>query len=258
MPELSIGGLYQRIRPAAAAYLGERSPSTLHAYVSGYDDGLAHYGAAPLLEELPYAQFRRWVSDRVHFTDEHQCRLNARSVVGPDSYALLRSADEAEALEVYFDLWSEALGEYRAAGGVPARKQRFEEPASLIGQIQLIRQRPGMWFGSEHVRGFWAFASGYRWAERDLGQSSVDAARLDAFQAWMDERYPFGRGGTWARTIRFLAMAVPGREYRMFGEHLDLFLEGADSDALDPTMVKMMAAIVAKARGSSGGADDGG
>jgi histidinol dehydrogenase len=54
MPELSIGGLYQRIRPAAAAYLGERSPSTLLAYVSGYDDGLAHYGAAPLLEELPY------------------------------------------------------------------------------------------------------------------------------------------------------------------------------------------------------------
>ena len=30
-----------------------------------------------------------------------------------------------------------------------------------MGQSQLIRQRPGMWFGSEHVRGFWAFASGY-------------------------------------------------------------------------------------------------
>jgi hypothetical protein len=115
-----------------------------------------------------------------------------------------------------------------------------------------------MWFGSEHVRGFWAFASGYLWAERDLGQSSVDAGRLDAFQAWMDERYPFGRGGTWARTIRFLAMAVPDREHRMFCEHLDLFLQGADSDVRDPTMDKMIAAIVAKTRGSPDGDDDGG
>jgi hypothetical protein len=171
---------------------------------------------------------------------------------------LLQSADEAEALEVYLDLWSAALGEYRAARGAPARRRRFGEAASLIGQIQLIRQRPGMWFGSEHIRGFWAFASGYRWAERDLGQSSVDARRLDAFQTWMDERYPFGRGGTWARTIRFLAMAVPNREYRMFCEHLDLFLEGADFDAPDPTMDKMMAAIVAKARGLRDGGDDGG
>lgn len=53
MPELSIGGLYQRIRAAAADHLGEHSPSTLHAYVSGYDDGLAHYGAAVPDREHP-------------------------------------------------------------------------------------------------------------------------------------------------------------------------------------------------------------
>jgi hypothetical protein len=78
MPEFSIGGLYQRIRPAATTHLGERSPSTLLAYVSGYDDGLAHYGAAPLLEEMPYKHFCLWVNDRVHFNDEHEGRLNAR------------------------------------------------------------------------------------------------------------------------------------------------------------------------------------
>jgi len=256
MPELSIGGLYQRIRPAAAEYLGERSPSTLLAYVSGYDDGLAHHGAAPLLEELPSEQFRCWLSDRIHFTNEHESRLNARSVIGPGTYALLHSADEVEALEVYFDLWSEALGEYRAAGGAPARMKRFGEPASLVQRIQLIQHRPGMWFGSEQVRGFWAFASGYRWAERDLGQSSVDAGRLDAFQGWMDERYPFARGETWARTIRFLAMAVPHREHRIFCEHFDLLLGGAEPDASDPTMDKMMAAIVAQARENPDG-DDG-
>ena len=52
-------------------------------------------------------------------------------------------------------------------------------------------------------------------------------------------------------------MAVPDREHLMFCEHLDMFLEGADSDAPDPTMDKMMAAIIAKAQGSpNGGGDD--
>jgi hypothetical protein len=52
-------------------------------------------------------------------------------------------------------------------------------------------------------------------------------------------------------------MAVPDREHRMFCEHLDLILQGADSDARDPTMEKMIAAIVAQARGSPDGDNDG-
>src|SRR5262245_21964751 len=35
MPALTVDGLHQRIRPAAIAHLGERSPSVLKAYMLG-------------------------------------------------------------------------------------------------------------------------------------------------------------------------------------------------------------------------------
>lgn len=70
----------------------------------------------------------------------------------------------------------------------------------------------------------------------------------------MDERYPFGRGVTWARTIRCLAIQEPAREHECFFEHLDMFA-GADENAPDPTMERMVAAIVA--HGSNAKRDDG-
>ena len=47
MPALTVGALYERIRPAAIAHLGERSPRTLNAYECGYDAGLADFGVDP-------------------------------------------------------------------------------------------------------------------------------------------------------------------------------------------------------------------
>ena len=114
-------------------------------------------------------------------------------------------------------------------------------------QLTFVLRRPGMFFGSNHVSSLWAFTNGFRWAEHDLCMSSVASQQLVAFHKWVDERYPFGRGGTWARTFRFLAMSVPDRELTTLKEHLDLFLAGESADAADPTMEKMLASIIAQA-----------
>lgn len=246
MPALSIEGLHRRVRLAPVVHLGERSTRTLGAYECGYDAGVEHHGGGPLIDELG-DYFREFIGAQVAFTDEHNSRLNAWTCFSPRSYALLQSADEAESLDRYLDLRAEALAAYRAAGGKPGAVQRWSGKASLLELIMTMRKRPGMYFGTAHVGNFWAFASGFRWAEHDLGQASIDVARLQKFQVWMDERYPFGRGGSWARTIRFLAMAQPDRECPMFYEHLDVFLGGAGPDAPDPGMEKMLANIVAHA-----------
>src|SRR5262249_11664889 len=67
--------------------------------------------------------FREWVSERIELTPEHEGRLNARSCFGPESYALLQSADEVEALDRYLALWRAALAHVRAeeCGGAMER-----------------------------------------------------------------------------------------------------------------------------------------
>lgn len=163
------------------------------------------------------------VDRRVVFTEEHAGRLNARSGLSPRSYALLRSADEVEALAEYFELWFEVRDQVQTTassevgeGGYHNWARSDQQPLSLIEHIQRTRERPGMWFGTAHVSNPWAFVSGFAWAERDLDVSSVGVARFRAFQEWVDQRYPFGVGGTWARTFRFLGMAHPSRDHDVF------------------------------------------
>lgn len=255
MPALTTDALYHRVRLTPVEHLGERSTRMLHAYSFGYQAGLAHHGAPPLVDEVG-RYFHEWIGSRFELTPEHEGRLNARSSLGPDSYALLHSADEVEALDRYLDLWSEALAHVRAARVEIQPWGAWDRDAPLIEQMRFIGKRPGVWFGSSHVAGYWAFASGFGWAESDLERSSLDVARLRAFQLWMDERYPFGCGVSWARTIRCLALNQADREHAFFFEHLDMFLAGAKADAPDPTMQTMVAAIVAHASSKKGGADE--
>jgi hypothetical protein len=250
-----MDALYRRIGGDPAGHLGERSPRTLNAYECGYKAGLAHHGAPPLVDELG-RYFNKWVGARIELAPEHERRLNARSCFSPASFALLSSADEVEALERYFALWSEALAHVRATRPEIEPHEAWPRATPLIDQIRLVGQRPGMWFGSTHVANYWAFASGFEWAERDVERSSLDVARMRSFQSWMDARYPFGRGVSWARTIRCLAMNNEKREHTFFLEHLDMFLASAAPDAPDPTMQAMVAAIIAQAPGGSKNGDD--
>ena len=243
---LTTDGLYRRIRLDPIEHLGERSPRMLHAYTFGYESALAHHRAPPLVDELG-RYINEWVAARIELTEEHEGRLNASSCFSAESYALLHSADEVEALDRYLALWSEALAHVHAEGIEIEPSPAWSRDSPLIDQIRFVGQRPGMWFGSSRVANYWAFANGFRWAEHDLDRSSLDVARLRAFQSWMDERYPFGRGVSWARTIRCLAIQEPAREHECFFEHLDMFLAGADANAPDPTMERMVAAIVAHA-----------
>jgi hypothetical protein len=148
MAVLTIRGLYERVRGAAAEHLGERAPRTLLAYEMGYDAGLWHHGFDPLVDELA-GGLSAWVTDRLWMTDEHESRLNARTCLNPRTYALLRASDEADALLVYLDLWSKALAEFRAASGQPAPIQgrsavvRYLDTftSDLVGLSEIISSR---------------------------------------------------------------------------------------------------------------------
>jgi hypothetical protein len=180
-------------------------------------------------------------------TDEHESRLNARWPLGhPHGCSLLHSEDEHTALETYIELRRQCardLGpERRKPESYLDAGYRSDREPTLLGLLAVVFNRPGMHFGNGNVDNGWALVSGYLAAERDHGIASETATLMADFQHWVDERYPFGRGLPWFRVFRLLR--GPGQEMDRFKEHLDLFLSNAPSDAPDPTMQKMMAAIV--------------
>lgn len=243
--EFSVNALVDRVRRAPAEHLGARSPASLDKYVTGYECALRHYSGGPLVDEVG-AWFHNWVNDRIDLTQEHASRLNARNCISPGWYALMLSEDEHEAFETYIKLRESALADARTAGAdagvVCSALQDQDGSSALFDVLRLVLKRPEMYF--DDVMQIWALISGFRWAEHDLEIRSIEAARMDAFQSWVDERYPFGRGQIWARTFRFLAMNVGPRSLHMFREHLEMFLSGGAPDSPDPGMETMLKSIV--------------
>ena len=58
---------------------------------------------------------------------------------------------------------------------------------------------------------------------------------MNAFQQWMDKRYPFASGRPWNRTFLFLALNSPERAWAAFYDALDAFHAGLGPDSLSRT-----------------------
>jgi hypothetical protein len=220
----------------------------LHAYLLGYASALHDHELGEVIDELG-PPFNQWITARIKMSDEHESRLNARSPMGPEGYALLQSEDEHAAFETYVNLrltCSRELGPGRCQPQ-PLWPALTDREHTLFGLLARVRQRPGMWFGNARVDNAWAMVSGYLTAERDHGIASDASVTMSRFQDWVDARYPFGFGLPWFRTFRLLM--GPTSEVERFHEHLDLFLGGAPPDAPDPTMETMLDAIVQHAKG---------
>jgi hypothetical protein len=209
----------------------------------GYASALHDHELGEVIDELG-PPFREWIAARIMMTDEHESRLNARSPMGPEGYALLQSEDEHSAFETYLDLrltCSRELGPQRCEPQPMWAGLETDREPTLFGLLALVRQRPGMWFGNDRVDNAWAMVSGYLTAERDHGIASDASITMSRFQDWMNARYPFGCGLPWFRIFRLL-MGLTS-ELERFYEHLDLFLRGAPADAPDPTMESMIDAV---------------
>ena len=250
MGATTVGELCERLRRDPARALGARSPGTLDAYLLGYASALEHHGKAPLLDETGgFRSFCDWVLGQVTLSREHGSRLNAMSALSPASIALLASEDEHAAFETFLALRARCVEE---RGSMATPYATLGEQPTLLRVLAAVRKRPGMYFGDKRVVHCWALVNGYADAEVDHGVSSTDTARLQNFQVWVDERYPFGRGQPWFRVFRLLAID-PSRECEVFFGDLDVFLAGHPPDAPDRAMTEMLASILATRRDDGAG-----
>jgi|GEM_PF-4818238 len=93
----------------------------------------------------------------------------------------------------------------------------------------------------------WAFCSGFRWAERDIGVvESMAEPLFTFFPRWLAARYPFSRGVPWHRLFHLLALGHAQSAFAQFVEHLELFLSGESPDTEDPAMKTILANILAQ------------
>jgi hypothetical protein len=242
----TVGEVCERVRENPVRVLGARSPRTLDSYLLGYATAIEHHGVAQLVDEVGYSNFREWVNAQVSMTDEHGSRLNAGNAFGPESVALLDSEDEHRAFETWLDLRARCVHEL-AATASPTPFELVVGDRSLLGLLATISKRPGMYFGNRRVEPCWALISGYSDAESEHGVGSIDTARMNKFQAWVDERYPFGCGRPWFRVFRLLAID-PDRGCEVFFRDFALYLAGEPPDAPDPVMTTMLDAILEQSR----------
>ena len=159
--------------------------------------------------------------------------------MSPGTYAQLVSSDDHEAFDTYLALRQQAIRECSAPPAPPNSTSSFDRyrGKSLLAVLEDVVRRPAMYFGNEcSTPELYAFCNGFLWAERDLGSELSDNARLlQAFQEWLDKRYPFARGRPWGHTFHFLRLGNREWAFASFAEHLGMFVSGEHPDAIDRT-----------------------
>ncbi len=90
----------QKIRERPGLYLGEASISKLRAYLEGYQAALRDCDIPKTEQEEEFYQFHEWVRQYYNFSE---------STSGWNNMILARSSDEAQALEIFFDLFDQFL-----------------------------------------------------------------------------------------------------------------------------------------------------
>lgn len=109
------------------------------------------------------------------------------------------------------------------------------EPWSLFQWLEHIRSRTGVYLeGAWTISNVWALVSGFLTCEQDHGCAPAARRTMEGFQAWMDDRYPFGRGWPWDRTIHFITLGNREQSFDSFLGQLNLYRAGEPPNTLDP------------------------
>jgi hypothetical protein len=252
----SVDAVIERIAANPEAQLGRRSLKSLAAYLIGYDSALQAYGLGPAYDSIDRAAFQSWVQSLLAMTAEHKSRLNAFSCVSPASYAQLISATDYQAFDAYLKLRRDAAHECpnRCPDNDSSRTPPNAEAVSLPTILKAILDRPPMYFGNDcSTHELFAFCNGFLAAELEIGeQNSKNQTFLWEFQAWLDLRYPFGKGRPWGHTVHFLAMGSGDRAFAAFGECLDMYSKGEAPDSADRSEQQMIRSILKCGRSRNG------
>ena len=238
---LDVPELLARVVADPDPHLGRKSLPLWRSYLRGYRTACDSLGRPHPHDPLDRDRFQRWIEKRVPMRNEHVTQLTASSCVSPATYAELMADDEAEALDRFVALRAEARAELPAAPKPKPAEKRPPIARTALDLVAEIRERPEKHFGGGWCLGYlWATFSGYVWCERDHGiENSKTKSTLDEFQTWMEERYPFGRGRSWDKIIRFLRLRSPEWSFDSFVEHLEMFRSGEPPTAEDPAIKRL-------------------
>jgi hypothetical protein len=84
-----------QVRPGM--FLGQCSITRLRSFLDGYRSARADLGLQETAQENEFSRFQAWVQEKYQVTSSH----------GWDSIILLNSADEPEALQLFFTLFQQ-------------------------------------------------------------------------------------------------------------------------------------------------------
>lgn len=228
----------------------------LQAYDTGYTHVCSVLGVE--LPQPPYNAEQRniWLVEQLETSDEQHSRLNAFSWLNFAPLAYLHSRTEQDAIEFFFELLERAHRECPDIE-VPASTmsstyeyessiRTFESPRTLDELLESVCDRPAMFVGNEaRLVHLWSMLKGYLHAHRDHGVQSLDEERLQRFQNWMNQRYPYGKSTTWAHTLDALSMQVSQRSFDSFTMHWEMYRQEEAATAQDPVMRTMIEHIIA-------------
>lgn len=209
-------------------YLGRHDVRLIYPYCTGYNFARRDWGFPSLDRMIDLDKFRAWQSSKV--------RLSSQNL---QSFCRLLTDTEEEAFELFFILYDSALKENGIATPIAAFESEQVDPASISKKGSILalitdtafRKRPAMYFGNDNwIQSLWTICNGYIQAEADLGvPDSEDAEKLRAFQLWVDERHPIGKGRNWGQLYSFLALESDQGALDSFFEDMEMFLAGESS-----------------------------
>lgn len=206
-------------------------------------------------------QLNIWLEAQVETTPEHRSRLNAFNWLTIENLASMSSRTDEEAIRKYQELLKRAEEECPLVD-VPVnlnsksydtsayKIQVITQPRSLDEVVLNLEEGYRLYLGNNgNLATLWSYLMGYKWACKDKGGlEDTEVERLDSFQEWIDQRYPFGKGVPWSKTITILSLDVSSRAIKSFVEHWNLFNAGRSPTTQDPTTKMMLENIVEHAR----------
>jgi len=229
-----------RVKDDPIGHLGRCDVRLLNPYWIGYDYARRDWRLGGVEHLIEWEKFREWQESKVHL-----CSQNLQG------FCRLITDAEEDAFALFFALYESAFREHGIATPIASFECENIDPGSVTkagSMLSLIssaafKTRPAMYFGNDNwIQSLWTMCNGYLHAEHDLGvPNSDDAAKLTAFQLWVDERHPIGKGRNWGQLYSFLALESDQGALDSFFEDMEMFLNGESSS----TPAKWITEVVA-------------
>lgn len=215
--------IFLRIQKNSNEHLATYDLENYDAYNLGYILALAENGVDEVNVVVPIDIFNQYLKDKYQISEYP-------SNIRYESYLELVTSSKKELFDLYI---SEKLNASKTLNlEYKTEKIHFATSQTLEIQLQQIFKRPGMYFGNNfscmHLGSFFL---GYKWAEKDYGfKKSVLFEKLEKFQVWYDEKYPFAIGFPWYKTMLIITLHNYRDSFNCFLQDYSDFLEGKNSD----------------------------